>query len=106
MLVRPPILRSMSEPTAARLAWSACGLSLLLAGVGVVLHVLNYAAPGVDRNGWWGSASAAALGFAITGALVALRRRSNPIGWIFLGLALAGAVDLLALEYGIYALGS
>ncbi|MFY9580854.1 MAG: histidine kinase, partial [Gaiellaceae bacterium] len=96
----------MSEPTAARLAWSACGLSLLLAGGGIALHVLNYAAPGVDRNGWWGSASAGALGFAISGAPVASRHRSNPIGWIFLGLAFTGAVDLFALEYGIYALGS
>ncbi len=96
----------MSERTAVRLAWSASVLSLVLVGGGVTLHVLNRAAPGVDRNGWWASAAAGAIGFALSGALVASRHRSNPIGWIFLGLAATAGIDLLALEYGIYALGS
>lgn len=102
----PSILSPMSERGAVRLAWSACVVSLLVVGGGIALHVLNRTAPGVDRNGWWGSAAAGAIGFAISGALVASRHRSNPIGWIFLGLAVAGGVDVLALEYGIYALGS
>src|SRR5436309_8010270 len=102
----PPILRPMSERTAARLAWSACGLSLLLASGGVVLHALNYAAPGVDRNGWWGSTLAIAAGLSVSGALVASQRRSNPIGWILLTMALTGATGLVAFEYGVYALGT
>jgi signal transduction histidine kinase len=99
-------LSIVSDRTSTRVAWSACGVVLLVMLAGLVLHVLNHSAPSVDRNGWWASAAAAALGFAISGGLVASRQRRNPIGWLFLGLALTGATNLVAIEYGIYALGT
>jgi signal transduction histidine kinase len=48
----------------------------------------------------------AAIGFAVAGAVVASRRRANPIGWIFVALGLTGGLNLAAIEYGVYALAS
>ena len=36
------------------------------------------------------------VAFAVVGALISSRRSGNPIGWLFLGFALAGAVGLTA----------
>ncbi|MEO7804342.1 MAG: sensor histidine kinase [Actinomycetota bacterium] len=42
--------------------------------------------------------------FATVGALVAWRRPSNPIGWIFLGVGLFSAGSSLAESYAVYAI--
>ncbi len=44
------------------------------------------------------------LAFSTVGALVASRRRENPIGWLFCSGALVWILGELALEYGVYAL--
>jgi hypothetical protein len=72
-----------SRRAAARLAWSVCGLTLVLVACTLALAVVN-------------GADAAAVSFplamtasAVVGSLVASRRPKNPVGWFFLGLALA-----------------
>ena len=44
------------------------------------------------------------LAFATVGALIAARRPSNPIGWIFCGVALLMALESAAFSYAIYGL--
>jgi hypothetical protein len=46
----------------------------------------------------------AALAFSTVGALVAARRRKNPIGWLLLGIGILYATELFMGNYGVYAL--
>jgi hypothetical protein len=68
----------------ARLAWSACGLSLVLAALGFLFMALNRTQPDGPVVGYWAENAALALAFPTVGALVAARRSGNPIGWIFM----------------------
>jgi hypothetical protein len=88
----------------ARLAWSACGLSLVLAALGFLFMGLNRTQPDGPVFGYWAENAALALAFPTVGALVAARRSGNPIGWIFIATGLAGAAVLLCSEYALYAL--
>ena len=75
--------------TSSRVAWSLCGVSFLVAGVGFVLTALNLSQ---DVPGSFGGSEGAdvplVIGFmlyAAVGALIAARRPENRIGWVFLG---------------------
>jgi hypothetical protein len=46
----------------------------------------------------------AALAFSMFGAIVAVRQRKNPIGWLLLGVGILYATELLAGNYGVYTL--
>ena len=86
----------LSRRTATRLAWSLCGLVLVLIACAVVLAVPN-------RYGLWHVdflipvASA-----ALVGALVASRQPSNPVGWFILGHALCFSLGEFGRQYAIY----
>ena len=85
------------------LAWSLCGLKLLLLPPTLWLIWLNRQAPDV----WWyadPASSAGAMAAAIVGALVAASRPRNPIGWLLLGTAVLGQVAVLATQWGVYGL--
>ena len=76
----------MSIRTAAWLAWSLAGLSVVMFVVGVALYVLARAAqeaPSTDALGGL-LIFVIFLAFPIVGALIASRRPRNPIGWICL----------------------
>ena len=75
------------------LAWSLAGLAMA-AIVGFAL--VN---PSAFLSGEDFPFAVAGLAFAVVGGLVASRRPSNPIGWIFCAFALATAFDTAA--YGI-----
>ncbi len=84
----------MRSRTVTRLAWSACGLTLVWMACALALAVLN------------GSDVATAVIFPVSltasatvGALVASRRPENPVGWFFLGSAGCFALTLVAAEY-------
>ncbi len=84
----------MRSRTATRLAWSACGLTLVWMACALALAVLN------------GSDVATAVIFPVSltasatvGALVASRRPENPVGWFFLGSAGCFALTVVAAEY-------
>jgi hypothetical protein len=86
----------MKPLTVTRLAWSVCALALILTAGAYTLAVV-------------GREDFAALDFplvgassAVVGGLVASRRPGNPVGWLFLGGALAGAIHALAAEYAVY----
>jgi hypothetical protein len=89
----------MSTRAAARLAWSVCGLTVVLIACAVALAFLNR------------SADVRAIIFplcltlsAVVGGLVASQRPANPVGWFFLGSGGCFAITLVATEYATYGL--
>jgi hypothetical protein len=87
----------------ARLAWSVCALSLVLAGFGVAFMVLNhFDLEAVAAEGAYLNDLLVAATFPVVGALIASRRPDNVIGWIFSGTGLVVAAILFAGTYGVY----
>jgi hypothetical protein len=70
-------------PSAAWIAWSACGLSLALLAFALLI-------PADTPMGLAGQAPWAlwAAGNAVVGGLVAARRPENPIGWLLSAMGL------------------
>jgi hypothetical protein len=85
---------------AARLAWTALGGSLLLVAVGVGLRELG---PRAGAYPFWGEVTVIVVVLGTLGALVAARRPGHPVGWLFAGIGLAGAVQLVAGNYAMAA---
>ena len=90
---------SRRSRAAGRLAWSICGLT-------VVLIVCAVALAALDRSD---VAAAVVFPLALTvsatvGGLVASRRPENPVGWFFLGSAGCFALAQVAAEYATYGL--
>jgi hypothetical protein len=83
---------------AAWLAWSVCGLTVVLIACAVALALLNRSEV---------RAVIFPLGVALSavvGGLVASRRPANPVGWFFLGSGGCFAITLVAAEYATYGL--
>jgi len=83
---------------AAWLAWSVCGLTVVLIACAVALALLNSS----DVR-----AVILPLGLtlsAVVGGLVASRRPANPVGWFFLGSGRCFAITLVGAEYATYGL--
>ncbi|MDP8948282.1 MAG: hypothetical protein M3N09_09330 [Actinomycetota bacterium] len=91
----------MSGRVVRWLPWGIWGLTVLAAALTLVLASLNE-----PRSSFRNTAliSLLILAFSTVGALVASRRRENPIGWLFCSGALVWILGELALEYGVYAL--
>jgi hypothetical protein len=97
---RPVVPSPVSQPGAVRLAWALSALSALLLALAVVLLVLN-------RDLGFRALSPHLLvvpGFAVVGLVLAVRRPSNAIGWLFVGMGLVAAVQAFAFEYAIWGL--
>lgn len=86
----------MSPQTAFRLAWGTCGLALALILIADVLSVFNSSS--LDDL----SFSIVVVASAVVGGVVASRRPSNLIGWLFLGGALISTLRALAEGYAVY----
>jgi hypothetical protein len=82
----------MKPRSAARLAWSLWGLMVLGLATGGAWNFLNRQVPREEPVVVGLFIGFAALALATVGALVASRRRENPIGWILLGVAVAFGV--------------
>ena len=83
---------------AAWLAWSVCGLMVVLIACAVALALLSRSEV---------RAVVFPLGLtlsAVVGGLVASRRPANPVGWFFLGIGGCFAITLVAAEYATYGL--
>ncbi len=83
---------------AAWLAWSVCGLTVVLIACAVALAFFNRS----DVR-----AVILPLGLtvsAVVGGLVASRRPANPVGWFFLGSGGCFAITVVATEYATYGL--
>jgi hypothetical protein len=79
--------------TASRLSLSVVVLALLLLLTGLGLSV---AGSGLEVGANAGLAAAIVVGFASVGVVIASRHPHNPIGWLFCGIAMAGALMSLA----------
>jgi len=91
----------MTARSASRLAWSTwaivvalCAGSLALLGLDLHTHVTGI-------FGFRGSTLLEGASYGTVGALVASRRRENPVGWLFLAAGLLSAAQGFGLEYGI-----
>ncbi len=83
---------------AAWLAWSVCGLTVVLIACAVALAFLN-------RTDVRAVIFPLCLTLsAVVGGLVASRRPANPVGWFFLGSGGCFAITLVAYQYATYGL--
>jgi hypothetical protein len=83
-----------------RLAWAAWTTVLLLfIGAGVMLLASDRRLGVFDRLSAFIALGAFVFAFASVGALIASRRRSNPIGWLCLLAALAFALAMVTFAY-------
>ena len=97
----------MKSRAVSWLAWSVCGVTLLVLALSVLLIFLGWSTP--LPRGWtpWRDQTVSLLGIIgapILGGLIASRRPRNAYGWLWLGLGLGLASQSLAQSYGAYAL--
>jgi hypothetical protein len=90
--------------TTAWLAWTLCGLSLVLTALSLLLFALNLSYSGAHGYDYWLQNAVQAGSFSIMGAIIASRLPANPVGWLFCAAACTIAVECLSAEYAIYAL--
>ena len=94
---------------AAWLAWSLCGLSLLMLGLGLALWVANGFPVLVGTDSATGGPPIRLLAvmtfalIAVVGLLIARRQAANPIGWIILAAVVVSSFDLFSQNFGAYA---
>ena len=96
-----------ARPGATWLAWSLCGLSLVLLALALLLVLLGWSRPlpADSFPQWEGHLTnvIGAIGAPILGGLIAARRPDNAYGWLWLGFGLSLALLLSAQSYGTYA---
>jgi hypothetical protein len=88
----------MSRRTAAWLAWSLCGLTLILVACVVAFEALYRVSP----SGL--SLLVFVVPSALVGAVVASRQPRNPVGWFFVVSATCWAVNEATGRYAVYRL--
>jgi hypothetical protein len=93
----------LSARRAAWLAWSLTGIGFALVGAAMLLVVLGSRPGGADTENF-SQGVATTIAFALVGGLVASRRPSNPLGWLFLAIGVSGAFGVLTERYAAYAL--
>jgi hypothetical protein len=84
-------------------AWSLSGIGFALVGAALLLVLLGSRPGGADTENF-SQGVATTVAFALVGGLVASRRPSNPLGWLFVGIGLSGALGVLTERYAAYAL--
>jgi signal transduction histidine kinase len=95
----------MTERSTRAVAWGSLGLAFSLCGVAAVFLGLAWdsEAP-ATQFGPRGFTIAFSVVFAVVGSVVASRRPSNPIGWIFCGVGLLAGIQAVGSEYARWAL--
>ena len=93
--------RAGAKPLLTTLAWSVGAVSIAAFGAAWVLAARNRGL--LDFTDGFGP-DRFMLAYPVVGAVLASRRRSNPIGWLLLGLGAVAAARALAGEYALHAL--
>jgi signal transduction histidine kinase len=97
----------MTERSASRLAWSLCVIAVAAILADQFLFFLTpqrTLGPELRQTGADIADELANLGLPLIGALIASRRRENPLGWIFLAAGCGLAIANLGYSYAVYAL--
>jgi hypothetical protein len=101
----PPVAPPPPWRLAGRVAWTMCGLSLVLTAAGLGLLVSNLGRLGTPGFDYWVENTVVAVGFSVVGAVITPRcEPRNLIGWILGLLGLIAGVRLFSAEYAIAAL--
>jgi len=85
-----------------RLPWALGALALALLVASGVLGVLQVGSSGSPGFPAWKAVTMNAVTFGAVGFLIASRRPGNAIGWLFLGIGVASALQLVTGEYATY----
>jgi hypothetical protein len=93
----------MTQRPAALVAWTLWLVALGLSALAIVFLALSASTPIPPRFGPRGADAIFAVTAATVGAVIALRRTHNPVGWLFLAAGLGYAVAAFAYEYAVYA---
>jgi hypothetical protein len=94
----------MSPRAAAWLAWSICGLSLVLTTLSLLLLIMNLSRASAHVFDYWVESTLIAVVFSSVGAVIASYRPENLIGWMFCAVGLLPSIRHFASQYAIYAL--
>ena len=97
----------MSHRASAKVAWSVCGLSLLIMALGLLLVFFGWSTPLPPEWYPWtllANDIVPALGAPLLGGLIASRRPENLYGWLWLGMGIGFALATFAHVYAAYAL--
>jgi signal transduction histidine kinase len=95
----------MSERRVRVLAWGSFGLTVALCLGTIVFLALAWSVPILSGEfGFKGFSIAFALVLGGVGVVLAERRPSNPIGWIFCALGLVAGITAVTTEYARWAL--
>jgi hypothetical protein len=86
------------------LAWSACGLAFVLAGLAVVLAILNGLEAQTLFADFLPGLALDAIAFATLGAVIASRRPDHRIGWLLCTIGLGAGLGALGGQYARYGL--
>jgi hypothetical protein len=86
-----------------RLALSGGAFSLALVVLGLFLGAANRSVEN-EIEPYTVNLVVAALAFSLVGAIVAVRQRKNPIGWLLLGVGILYAIELFTGNYAVYTL--
>jgi hypothetical protein len=89
----------MSARATSWLAWSLCGLTILLVGWVIVFSIFYGVLPNQSFT-----FLVAVVSCALVGTVVTSRRPHNPIGWFFILSATSFAIAEATLRYGAYGL--
>ncbi|MDP9219726.1 MAG: hypothetical protein M3P23_04205 [Actinomycetota bacterium] len=93
----------MKRATAVhRLPWALWALAVALVVAADALVIAQLLSPASPLFAAWPAATLNALTFATVGAVVALRRPGNPVGWLFLVIGVLSGVQLGTGEYAMY----
>ena len=93
--------RAGGKPLITALAWSVGAVSIAAFAAAWVLAVRNRDLLDISAQF---SPDRFMVAYPVAGAVLASRRRSNPIGWFLLGVGVVTAARALAGEYALYAL--
>lgn len=91
----------MKAKAAGRLAWSLALFVVLVAVVGLVFGLKSGSSLLSYKGGF---AGVGVIAFAVLGAVLASRRPSNPIGWIYITTAALFGLSLLGNQVATYGL--
>jgi hypothetical protein len=91
---------------ARHVAWTAAGVSLVLAVVDTALVAASYSPFSMKSTGihGWPLVNLAGFGSAVLGAVILTAHPRHPIGWILTFIGLATSISLAAESYGIWVL--